>query len=261
MTHYTSDQYDNQFITREDWTISPKQSAFFSVLYDGYQNPAFFNPHNILVTGPAGVIQTAESFTLDDTYTFSTHFVNAVHITVHRRTDNRGYNSSDINATTLGVNVYQYVPVGLQVMEGKWTVGGGTNSLAHFNDNTLILNDDATLVIGKNQLMFGGVWISNQFNSGNVYEGNGVFNFNGEFSGSGPQGGKVIGDQNLDFLAGAMNIFQQSMEQGFALRGPFPGLYIQDVYTASPRLTLTGGLRWTPNIMPYDAKNRGLGNL
>ncbi|MGC9222343.1 MAG: carboxypeptidase regulatory-like domain-containing protein [Terracidiphilus sp.] len=260
LTSYTipSDQYDNQFITREDWNISPKQNAFFSVLYDGYQNPAFYNPNNIFVTVPAGVIQTAESFTLSDTYTFSPHFVNAAHITVHRRTDNRGYNSADINATTLGINVFQVVPIGLQVAEGKWNVGGGLNSLAHFNDNTLSINDDATWVIGKNQLMFGGVWVQNQLNIGNVYEGNGVFNFNGEFSGSGPKGGKVIGDQNLDFLAGAMNTFQQSKEQQNALRGPFPALYIQDVYTASPRLTLTGGLRWTPNIMPYDAKNRGL---
>jgi hypothetical protein len=261
-----SDQYDNQLVTREDWTISPKQSLFFSVLYDGYRNPAFFDPTDILVTGPAGVIQTAESFTLGDAYTFSPHFVNAVHITVHRRTDNRGYNSADINAAKLGVNAYQFESIGLQVQEGKWTVGGGTDSLAYFDDNTLSLNDDATWVIGKNQLMFGGVWVSNQFNSGNVYEGNGNFSFNGEFSGNGPTGSQIVngktvsitGDQNLDFLAGAMNIFQQSKEQGFALRGPYPGLYVQDVYTASPRLTLTGGIRWTPNIMPYDAKNRGL---
>lgn len=251
-------QTDNQFITREDWTISTKQSLFFSVLFDGYQNPAYFNPKDIFVTGPAGVIQTAENFVLGDTYAFSPHFVNAVHITVHRRTDNRGYNSADINASTIGVNVYQTVPVGLQVQAGKWTVGGGTDSLAHFDDNTLSINDDATWVIGKNQLMFGGVWVSNQFNAGNVFEGNGNFNFNGEFSGNGPQGGKTIGDQNLDFLTGAMNIFQQSKEQGFALRGPFPGLYVQDVYTVNPRLTLTGGIRWTPNIMPYDAKNRGV---
>ena len=260
LTSYTvpSDQFDNQFVTREDWMISPKQNAFFSVLYDGYQNPAFFNPTDIFVTVPAGVIETAENFTLGDTYTFTPHLVNAVHITVTRRTDNRGYNSADINATTLGVNIYQYSSVGLQVQEGKWNIGGGTDSLAHFDDNTLSLNDDATWVVGKNQFMFGGVWIQNQLNIGNVYEGNGQFNFNGEFSGSGPAGGKIIGDQNLDFLAGAMNTFQQSKEQQNALRGPFPSLYIQDVYQATPRLTLVGGLRWVPNIMPYDAKHRGL---
>ena len=60
----------------------------------------------------------------------------------------------------------------------------GTDSLAHFDDNTPSINDDATWVIGKNQLMFGGVWVSNQCNAGNIFEGNGNFNFNGEFSGN-----------------------------------------------------------------------------
>ena len=253
-----SKQTDNEFISREDWTVSPKQSLFFSAFFDGYQNPAYFDPKDIFVTIPAGVIQTAENFVLGDTYTFSPRIVNAVHITVHRRTDNRGYNSNDINATTIGVNVYQTVPVGLQVSEGKWSIGGGLNSLAHFDDNTLTISDDVNWVIGKNELMFGGQWTSNQLNIGNVYEGNGVFSFNGEFSGNGPQGGKLIGDQNLDFLAGAMNQFQQSKEQQNALRGPFPALYIQDTYTANTHLTVTGGIRWEPNIMPYDAKNRGL---
>ncbi len=259
-TSYTvpEDYYTNQFVTREDWTLSPKQSAFFSVNFNGHQVPAFFSPTNIFVTDPAGDVQQAYNFTLGDTYTYSPHFVNAVHITVLRRTDNRGYSASDINASNLGVKIFQYEKAGLQVQEGKWNIGGGLNSLAHFDDNSLSINDDATWVIGKNELMFGGQWVSNQLNIGNVYEGNGVFNFNGRYSGS-PNGlSGTIGDQNLDFLTGAMNAFQQSKEQQNALRGPFPALYVQDTYTANTHLTLTGGLRWDPNIMPYDAKNRGL---
>lgn len=253
-----SKQTDNQFITREDWTVGPKQSLFFSALFDGYKNPAYFNPKDIFVTTQTGVIQTAENFVLGDTYTFSPHLVNAVHITIHRRTDNRGYNPADINAATLGVNAYQTVPVGLQIEEGKWNIGGGTNSLAHFDDNTLSISDDMDWLIGKNELVLGGQWVSNQLNIGNVYEGNGVFHFNGRYSGSPNGSSGTIGDQNLDFLAGAMDEFQQSKEQQNALRGPFPALFVQDTYSASTRLTVTGGLRWEPNIMPYDAKNRGL---
>ena len=130
--------------------------------------------------------------------------------------------------------------------EGKFSIGGGTNSVAHFNDNTGSIDDDVTWVHGKHQIAFGGEWVQNQLNIGNVYEGNGIFTFNGEYSGSGPKGGSTIGDQNLDFLMGTLGSstpFQQSKKQQNALRGPIPSLYIQDTYHATPRLTLVGGLR------------------
>ncbi len=251
-------QTDNEFVTREDWTVSPNQNFFVRYFIDGYQDPAYFFPSNIFVTTQTGVIQRTQNLVLGDTYTFSPHLVNAIHLTLLRRTDYRGYAPNDINANTIGVNMYQMVPNGLQISAGKWNIGGGLNALAHFNDNALDIADDATWVHGKHQVMFGGQWVQNQLNIGNVYEGNGNFAFNGEYSGSGPNGGSTIGDQNLDFLMGTLSSFQQSKQQQNALRGPFPSLYVQDTYTASPRLTLTGGLRWDPNIMPHDYFNRGL---
>jgi len=113
--------------------------------------------------------------------------------------------------------------------EGKFSIGGGTNSVAHFNDNTGAVGDDVTWVHGKHQIGFGGEWVQNQLNIGNAYEGNGIFTFNGEYSGSGPNGGTVIGDQTLDFLMGTLGIsspFQQSKQQQNALRGPIPSLYV-----------------------------------
>ncbi len=104
--------------------------------------------------------------------------------------------------------------------EGKFNIGGGTNSVSHFNDNTLAIDDDVTWVHGKHQLAFGGEWVQNELNIGNAYESNGIFTFNGEYSGSGPNGGSVIGDQSLDFLQGTMSAFQQSKQQQNALRGP-----------------------------------------
>ena len=74
--------------------------------------------------------------------------------------------------------------------------------MAHFNDNTAAIDDDVTWVHGKHQIGFGGEWVQNQLNIGNAYESNGIFTFNGEYSGSGPNGGSTIGDQNLDFLKG-----------------------------------------------------------
>jgi len=250
--------FDNQFVTRVDYTVSPRQNIYGRYLIDGYQFPAYYSPTNILVTTASGNIERVQSFVLGDAYTFSPNLVNAAHITILRRVNNRGYNASDINANDLGVTLYQAEKAGLQMAEGKWSIGGGTNSIAHFNDNTLSIGDDVTWIHGKHQFMFGGSFVRNQLNIGNAYESNGIFTFNGEYSGSGPNGGSTIGDQNLDFLMGTMSAFQQSKQQQNALRGPIPSLYAQDTYHASTRITVTAGLRWNPNYEPVDYFNRGL---
>jgi hypothetical protein len=250
-------QNDNQFVTRVDYSMTPKNNLYGRYFIDGYQAPAFFSPTNILITTQSGNIQRVQSFTLADAYTISPNLVNAAHATILRRRNNRGYAPDDINAATLGVDLYQAVPNGLQVSEGKFTIGGGTNSVSHFNDNTLSIDDDVTWVKGKNQWVFGGEWIQNQLNIGNAYESNGVFTFNGQYSGSGPNGGAVIGDQNLDFLWGTLSAFQQSKQQQNALRGKIPSLYVQDTFHATKQLTLVAGVRWSPNFIPVDYFNRG----
>jgi hypothetical protein len=152
---------------------------------------------------------------------------------------------------------------GLQLSTSKFTIGGGTNSVAHFNDNTLALDDEVTMVRGKHQVVFGGEYVRNQLNITNGYESNGQFTFGTAYSSYGPTGtqgsqAKSIGDGSLDFLAGTLSAFQQSKFQGNALRAPIPSLYLQDTYHASKQLTIVAGLRWSPEFAPVDAKNRGV---
>jgi Carboxypeptidase regulatory-like domain len=255
---------DNQFVTRVDWTINAKHNLFGRYFIDGYQQPAFFSPTNILITTQSGNIERVQSFTLGEAYSISSRTVNSAHATILRRSNNRGYAANDINAATIGVNAYQPVPNGLYLATGKFTIGGGTNSVAHFNDNTLAVDDDVTMIRGKHQILFGGEWVQNQLNIGNTYETNGVFTFASNFSAYGPSGQRASGapsqpgDQSLDFLMGTMSAFQQSKQQQNALRGPVPSLYAQDTFHATKQLTVTAGLRWSPNFMPTDYFNRGV---
>jgi hypothetical protein len=251
-------QNDNQFVTRVDWTINPNHNFYARYFLDGYQAPAFFSPTNILITTQSGNIQRVQSFTMGEAWTINSNIVNAFHATVLRRVNNRGYSLDDINANKIGVDIYQGSKVGLQLSEGKFTIGGGTNSLSHFNDNTLAIDDDVTWVRGRHQINFGGTWVQNQLNIGNMYESNGTFTFNGQFSGSGPAGGTKIGDQSLDFMMGTLSAFEQSKQQQNALRGAIPSLYVQDTFHVNKNLTLVGGLRWGPNVLPHDYFNRGL---
>jgi hypothetical protein len=250
---------DNQFVTRVDYTINSKNNLYARYFIDGYQLPAFFSPTNILVTTQSGNSQRVQTFTLGEAYTISPRAVNTFHVSLLRRRNNRGYAANDINAATaLGVNLYQAVPNGLQMtITNKYNIGGGTNSVSHFNDNTLAFSDDVTMLRGRHQLVFGGEWIQNQLNISNQFQSNGTFTFDGRYSLNGPKGGGAGGDPNLDLLMGAMSAFQQSKQQQNALRGPIPSLYIQDTFHANKQLTLVGGLRWAPEFIPVDYFNRG----
>jgi hypothetical protein len=254
---------DNQFVTRVDYTINGRNNLYARYFIDGYQAPAFYSPTNILITTQSGNLQRVQTFTMGEAFTINSKMVNTAHITVMRRRNNRGYASSDINAATLGVNLYQSEPNGLQITASKFTIGGGTNSVSHFNDNTLALSDDITMLRGKHQFVFGGQWVQNQLNISNAYESNGNFTFGSNYSAYGPSGQRAtgapseLGDGSLDFLMGAMSSFQQSKQQQNALRAPIPSLYAQDTYHATSRLTLVAGLRWSPEFMPVDVFNRG----
>jgi hypothetical protein len=250
-------QTDNEFVTRVDYNINARHNFYARYFIDGYQAPAFYSPTNILITTQSGNWQRTQSFTAAENWNVATNLVNSAHVTVMRRRNNRGYSPSDINASNLGITLYQAVPNGLQISEGKFTIGGGTNSVAHFNDNTLTFDDDVTWIKGKHQMALGGEWVQNELNILNSYEANGTFTFNGTYSGSGPNGGAAVGDMNLDFLMGTLSAFQQSKYQQNALRGAIPSLYGQDTFHATKKLTLVAGLRWGPNFMPVDYFNRG----
>ena len=258
---------DNQFVTRVDYTLNARNNIFGRYFIDGYQAPAFFDPHNILITTQSGNVERVQSFTLGWAFTISSRTVNSAHATILRRSNNRGFAANDINASALGISsadLYQPVPNGLYLATGKFTIGGGTNSVSHFNDNTLAIDDDVTMIRGKHQILFGGEWVQNQLNIANAYETNGVFTFASSYSAYGPSGQRANGapsepgDQSLDFLMGTMSAFQQSKQQQNALRGPVPSLYAQDTFHATKQLTITAGLRWSPNFMPVDFFNRGV---
>ena len=257
-------QTENQFVTREDWTINSKHSFYGRYFLDGYVIPAYFQPNNILVTTAPGNKERVQTLTLGESWVINSHLVNSFHVTGMRRRDDRGP-TVGINANTVGVKMYAPNHDGLQTsVSSKWSAYCGTCAPAKFNDNTFAFNDDVNLTVGKHQIVFGGEYVRNQLNISNQYETNGTFTFNGEFSQYGPSGsagaiakGTTGADANLDFLTGSMSAMGQSKTQQNALRAPIPSLYIQDTYHPTGQLTITAGLRWVPEFEPVDYFNRG----
>jgi hypothetical protein len=259
-------QTENQFITRVDATLSQKHSLYGRFFRDGYVTPAFFSPTNALITANPGNTEVAQSITLGETWTVNTKFVNTVHLTGTRRTNARGPAGQGINATSLGVNVYQPFPIGLREQGAGFNTYCSTCALGTFNVNSISVIDDANMILGKHQLVFGGEYIRAQLNVNNSFSSNGTFNFSNVFSQKGPgqnitytpAAGFVVGGQSLmDFLTGSMTTFSQSKPQQNAMRAPIPSLYIQDTYHVTPRLVLSAGVRWGGEFTPYDYFGRG----
>jgi hypothetical protein len=260
-------QTENQFITRIDSVLTPKHSLYGRFFRDGYVTPALWNPTNFLVTANPGNNEVAQTLTLGETWTISPTFVNTVHLTGTRRTNTRGPNSQGINASAVGINVYQPVSVGFRIQGPGFTPYCSTCATGTFNVNSWSIIDDANKVIGKHQLVFGGEYIRAQLNVNNAFSSNGTFNFSNVFSQKGP-GQNVVytppptfisqaGNSLLDYLTGSMTSFSQSKPQQNAMRAPIPSLYIQDTYHASPRLVISAGVRWSAQFTPYDYFGRG----
>jgi hypothetical protein len=251
---------DNEFDTRVDYTISPKNNMYARYFLDSNQVPTFYSPTNIFLTTQSGNPEIRwQTITVGENYAIRSNFLNTVHFTAVRRQLSRGFNPATPNTSAFGIKDFQAVTSGIWINCGTSganhcnTIGGGSNLLAVINDNIPVdVADDVTWIRGKHQIVFGGAFVRNQLNVNNGYQSNGDFTFNGTWSGAGKPG-----DANLDLLQGALSGFSQSLPQQNALRGSIPTLYVQDTYHATPQLTLTGGIRWEPLFFPHDYFHRG----
>jgi hypothetical protein len=241
---------EDQVIGRIDWNKSAKHSLYARYFLAQFSNPAVWNPHNALVTTQAGNLERGQSFTIGDTYSFNPTTLNAFHATVHRMRNNRGPSPSFITAKDLGVNIYVETPNNMQLtVSNAFTVGCGTCAPGFFNITTYSFADDMDLIRGRHQIAFGVNLLRSQDNLDSGYNQNGIFTFNGQ----------ATNDPMVDFLLGSMSTWDQSRAQLSWYRKLNIGLYVQDTYRVSNRLSINAGLRWEPNIPPVDI--RGVGSL
>jgi Carboxypeptidase regulatory-like domain len=246
-------QDEDQGVGRIDWIQSSKNTLFGRYFRTKYLQPQAFDPTNALVTsiGAAspGLDQGVHALTIGDTYTFSPSVLNSFHATFTRRTIYRSSAENFFNPQTLGINISIAVPndFRLLVNNGGFGVGCGTCSPAHLNVNTYQFADDVDIIRGKHHWGIGVDYIRTQNNILLGYLQNGNFAVNGN----------ATGDPILDYLTGTLSGFSQSYPQQPTPRMSIPALYVQDVIHLNQNLTINAGLRWQPNLWPYDLHHRG----
>ena len=127
-------------------------------------------------------------------------------------------------------------------------LGSGLNT--NYKENTFDISDQMTLVRGRHILHFGGEIIIHRADStawGNVYGAN--LGFTGVYtagSNSGPLASST-GSSYADFLLGYARQWDATVSPEYGGRAKNPGVFIQDDFKVTPKLTLNLGLRWEGN--------------
>ncbi|MDE3164177.1 MAG: TonB-dependent receptor, partial [Acidobacteriota bacterium] len=184
----------------------------------------------------------SQSFVLGDNYTFSPSLIASFHGTVNR-THNYRVVPPYFAPSDLGVNMHNALPgfMGISVASG-FALGVGATNPGYFNSTAFQASEDINLIRGSHQIAFGVNYIRAIMNTQNNRPTNGQFTFNSTTNCAGCTGLGLA-----DFLTGTVS--GGFMQGGIVYdndRANFIGLYVQDSWKITRRLTLNYGVRWEP---------------
>ena len=246
----------NTFDARLDWNASASDMAFFRFSYDNSVNTKTSEFANLPAGGGTGINPThARGYDLGYTHIFSPTVVNQAHIAYNR--DNYGYTPpmyGDYVSANLGIvnaNINQET-------SGGALIGGWHGDLEYTGDyglyavpqNTYEVTDSVSWDKGNHSFRFGGTFIRRQVEFFNPQEGKGYFWID--------QGTvDFTGYEVSELLAGGVDQYEIGSQAGyFANIGQEDGIFGQDDWRVSRRLTVNLGLRWDFLSRPYEAHNQ-----
>jgi hypothetical protein len=229
---------EGQAVGKIDYQLGSQHSIFGRYFISLYQQPAGYagGTDNILKTSWPGADDVAHSVTFGETMILSSSVVNAVRFSYNTITvDN--FQNPFFSPKDIGSNVHSYQP-GYMVMTVTpgFSLYPGTQTNALFFNDTYQIADDFTLVRGNHQFGLGGTvhyWEGN-YTSSSRTNGNWIFN------------GSVTGLGLADLLAGRITSLEHGGLGRVLVDKWYLGMYGQDTWRVSSRLTVNAGMRWEP---------------
>ncbi|MGH9520197.1 MAG: TonB-dependent receptor domain-containing protein, partial [Terriglobales bacterium] len=249
----SQNSHDNDIVGRVDYTKSARQSMFVRYYYAHFVLPIGTGAAtNILEANQVAQNDQDQTITFGDNYSLSSNSVNVFTLSLART-----YAYREIppypDPADLGIPVYSPIPhfMGISV-SGAFSLGSGGTNPGHFNSTAPQVADDFTTLRGNHQIQLGVSWEHAIMNTVNNRPTNGAFSFGTSFTGLGM----------TDFLMGDVSNFLQGNPDWENDRENLLGVYAQDAWKISPRLSLSYGLRWEPLFQQYNwEKNRWVENF
>ena len=238
------DFYD--LLGRIDHAFSQKDRLSVRYDYNYFTKAAVFVPTNILTYADGSKI-TNQNYLIHETHVFRSTLINDFRFSYAREKASRGPASDVPSVQSLGSLIpFQPKPNAIQQIRVNSFFSFGDNPTAAFVRNNFSWSDDVSWVKGKHEFRFGGVIERSRVDLDNLFFQPAEFSFsslNNFLSG-------VLGDYsgNLGFRQGAGEFKND--------RDLFSGIYAQDNYKVSRRLTVNLGLRYEPALPWREIKGR-----
>jgi hypothetical protein len=238
------DRSDNkQVLGKIDHTIARHQLSG-SFFYVRYADPGW-DADGTLLTVRIGQLQTTKDFKIQDVWTVRSNLINTV-VASGIMLDSTNTRTSRVWLSQFGPLKFTEPPESDRELELGVTGYSGWGSVTNSPPGQWIrrsteINDTLTWTTRRHTVNVGGEFSPYVvFDSYTKFQQSGNFTFSGQITGNG------IGD----LLLGRASSFTQSAGKFKQTRGKEFSLFGEDTFRATPRLSLTFGLRWDP-YLPY----------
>lgn len=224
---------NNQYITRIDHKISDKDTLSGRLTIQNFVRNA-----QPLIPFTAKDLNTkGRVFSATWTHAFGSGAVNEFRLGYVRGIF--GDSIDEIDPTKFGIkNTF------MKTLPSLGVVNGFGASVLATTQNTYQLSDNFSLVRGRHVLRFGFKGDHNRFQNGDLFGGNGTGRFSGIYSINNPSVAPLRENTIADFLLGLAQSTSLNTPSIANLRNTPWGLYAQDDWKVSSRVTLNLGLRY-----------------
>jgi hypothetical protein len=236
----------NEVIGRLDHAFSQKDRLSGRYDFNYFSNAAVFVPTNILTYADGSKI-TNQNWLIHETHVFRSTLVNDFRFSYAREKASRGPAADVPSVETLGSQIpFQPDVNAIQQIRVNGFFNFGDNPPAAFVRNNFTWSDDVAWVKGKHDFRFGGIIERSRVDLDNLFFQPGEFSF--------PSLSAFLSG-NLGDYPGQV-AFRQGAGEFKNNRNIFAGVYVQDNYKATRRLTFNLGLRYEPGLPWREIKGR-----
>jgi len=230
-------QTDNQYLARLDHQFSPRHQISGRYFYDELTIPTIIDPKNLL-TAVADRRWQSQSAVVNYTFAASPSLLANTSVSFNR-TSNIAFQPQGFPGhRELGINVPTLSNGSTFRMTVTQYFNNQYNALYRVPRNQYNLQHSWTWIRGRHELDFGADLVREHSILDQDFQSDGIFTFGGRFS----------GDNLADFMVGKPSAFTQISTLYNSLFRNLYGLYIQDSFKATRRLSLSLGLRWNPFV-------------
>jgi hypothetical protein len=237
----------NEFVSRVDHELSQQDHMFGRYYYNYFTQPAIYDATN-LSSYTSYYSTRVQNALLAETHTFTPNLLNNLIMNYQRIVALRGGPPGSQDVTAFGVNnIWQPNTGPYMAVSATGYFGVGSSAYAAWGRNNYTFNDDLHWVKGNHNFAFGGHVEMSKFDVTNVYTSYGGFT-SGTYSQALTIGGVkttyYYPNAAANFMMGFLTGFGQGNFELVNDRNHFPGIYAQDSWKISHKLTANYGVRW-----------------